>query len=48
MNEELKRIATTDKKDLDFLNEKCKEIEEDSRMGKTRDHARIDKKKDRN
>ena len=51
------RIARRDKKA--FLNEQCKEIEENNRMGKTRDlfkkiqdtrgtfHANIDTKKDR-
>ena len=35
LNEEFQGIARRDKKA--FLNEKCKEIEEDNRMGKTRD-----------
>ena len=35
LNEEFQAIARRDKKA--FLNEKCKEIEEDNRMGKTRD-----------
>ena len=35
LNAELKRIARRDKKA--FLNEQCKEIEENNRMGKTRD-----------
>ena len=34
LNAESRRIARSDKKD--FLNEKCKEIEENNRMGKTR------------
>ena len=35
LNAEFQRIATRDKKD--FLSEQCKEIEENNRMGKTRD-----------
>ena len=35
LNVELQRIARRDKKA--FLNEQCKEIEENKRMGKTRD-----------
>ena len=35
MNAEFQRIARRDKKA--FLSEKCKKIEEDNRMGKTRD-----------
>ena len=35
MNAEFQRIARRDKKP--FLNEKCEEIEENNRMGKTRD-----------
>ena len=35
LNSEFQRIARRDKKA--FLNEYCKEIEENSRMGKTRD-----------
>ena len=35
MNAELQRIARRDKKD--FLSDQCKEIEENNRMGKTRD-----------
>ena len=35
MNAEFHRIARRDKKD--FLNEQCKEAEENNRMGKTRD-----------
>ena len=35
MNAELQRIARRDKKA--FLNDQCKEIEENNRMGKTRD-----------
>ena len=34
-NAELQRIARTDKKA--FLSDQCKEIEENNRMGKTRD-----------
>ena len=36
MNAEFQRIARRDKKA--FLSDQCKEIEEDNRMGKTRDH----------
>ena len=36
MNAEFQRIARRDKKA--FLNDQCKEIEENNRMGKTRDH----------
>ena len=36
LNAEFQRRARNDKKA--FLNEKCKEIEENNRMGKTRDH----------
>ena len=36
LNAEFQRIARGDKKD--FLSEKCKETEENNRMGKTRDH----------
>ena len=58
MNQEFHRIAKRDKKA--FLNEQCKEIEENNRMGKTRDlfkkmedikgifHARMDTINDRN
>ena len=58
MNAEFQRIARRDKKA--FLSEQCKEIEENNRMGKTRDlfkkirdtkgifHAYMDKIKDRN
>ena len=57
MNEEFQRIARRDKKD--FLNGQCKEIEENSRIGKTRNlkkirdikgifHAKMDTIKDRN
>ena len=58
MNAEFQRIARRDKKA--FLNEQCKTIEENNRMGKTRDffkqmgaikgivHARICMMKDRN
>ena len=35
LNAEFQRIARRDKKS--FLNEQCKEIEENNRMGKTRD-----------
>ena len=35
LNAELQRIARRDKKA--FLSDQCKEIEENSRMGKTRD-----------
>ena len=35
MNAEFRRIARRDKKT--FLNEQCKEIEENNRMGNTRD-----------
>ena len=35
MNAELQRVARKDKKD--FLSDQCKEIEENNRMGKTRD-----------
>ena len=35
MNVEFQRIARRDKKD--FLSDQCKEIEENNRMGKTRD-----------
>ena len=35
MNAEFQRIAHRDKKD--FLSDQCKEIEENNRMGKTRD-----------
>ena len=58
MNTEFQRIARRDKKI--FLNEQCEEIEENSRMGKTRDlfkkirhsngifHAKMGSIKDRN
>ena len=58
LNEELQRIARTDKKA--FLSNQCKEIEESNRMGKTRDifkkirdtkgifHAKMGSIKDRN
>ena len=36
MNAEFQRRAKRDKKD--FLGDQCKEIEENNRMGKTRDH----------
>ena len=35
LNAEFQRIARRDKKD--FLTDKCKQIEENNRMGKTRD-----------
>ena len=58
MNAEFQRIARGDKKD--FLSDQCKEIEENNRMGKTRDlfkkirdtkatfHAKMGSIKDRN
>ena len=58
LNAELQRIARTDKKA--FLSDQCKEIEENNRMGKTRDlfkkirdtkgtfHAKMGLIKDRN
>ena len=58
MNAEFQRIARRDKKD--FLSDQCKEIEENNRMGKTRDlfkkirdtkgifHAKMSTIKDRN
>ena len=58
MNAEFQRIARTDKKT--FLSDQCKEIEGNSRMGKTRDrfkkirdtkgtfHAKMGTIKDRN
>ena len=58
MNTEFQRIARRDKKA--FLSDQCKEIEENNRMGKTRDlfknirdtkgtvHAKMDSVKDRN
>ena len=58
MNAEFQRIARRDKKA--FLNDQCKEIEENNRMGKTRDlfkkirdtngsfHAKMGAIKDRN
>ena len=58
MNAEFQRIARRDKKA--FLNDQCKEIVENSRMGKTRDlfkkirdtketlHAKMGTIKDRN
>ena len=58
MNGECQRIARRDKKA--FLSDQCKEIEEDNRMGKTRDlfkkirdtkgifHAKMDTIKDKN
>ena len=38
MNAEFQRIARDDKKA--FLSDQCKEIEENNRMGKTRDYSR--------
>ena len=38
LNAEFQRIAKRDKKD--FLSDQCKEIEENNRMGKTRDLSR--------
>ena len=58
MNAEFQRIARRDKKD--FLSKQCKEIQENNRMGKTRDlfkkisnpkgtfHANMGTIKDRN
>ena len=58
LNAEFQRIAKRDKKD--FLSDECKEIEENNRMGKTRDlfkkirdtkrifHAKMGSVKDRN
>ena len=58
MNAEFQRIARRDKKA--FLSDQCKEIEENNRMGKTRDlfkkirdakrtfHAKVGTVKDRN
>ena len=58
LNAEFQRLARRDKKD--FLNEQCKEIEENNRIGKTRElfketedikgtfHARMGTIKDRN
>ena len=58
LNAEFQRIARRDKKD--FLGDQCKEIEENNRMGKTRDlfnkvrdtkgtfHAKMRSVKDRN
>ena len=58
LNAEFQRIASRDKKD--FLSDQCKEIEENNRMGKTRDlfkkirdtkgtfHAKMSSIKDRN
>ena len=58
LNAEFQRIARRDKKA--FLSDQCKEIEENNRMGRTRDlfkkirdtkgtfHAKMDSKKDRN
>ena len=38
LNAEFTRIARRDKKA--FLSDQCKEIEENNRMGKTRDHSK--------
>ena len=38
LNSEFQRIARRDK--IDFLSEQCKEIEENNKMGKTRDLSR--------
>ena len=58
LNAEFQRIARRDKKD--FLSDQCKDIEENNRMGKTRDllkkirdtkgtfHAKMSSIKDRN
>ena len=58
MNADLQRLARRDKKD--FLSDQCKEIEENNRMGRTRDlfkkisdtkgtfHAKMGTIKDRN
>ena len=58
MNAELQKVTRRDKKD--FLNEQCKEIEKNNRMGKTGDlfkkirdtketfHAKMGTVKDRN
>ena len=57
LNTEFQRVARRDKKD--FLSDQCKEIEENNRMGKTRDlkkiretkgtcHAKMGSIKDRN
>jgi len=58
LNAEFQRIAKRDRKD--FLSDQCKEIEENNRMGKTRDllkkirdtkgtfHANMGSKKDKN
>ena len=58
MNAQFQRIAMKDKKA--FLSDQCKEIEENNRMGKTRDifkkfrdikgtfHAKMGSRKDRN
>ena len=58
LNAEFQRIVRRDKKD--FLSDQCKEIEENNRLGKTRDlfkknrdtkgtfHAKMDLIKDRN
>ena len=51
LNAEFQKIAKRDKKA--FLSDQCKEIEENNRMGKTRDikgtfHAKMGSIKDRN
>ena len=46
LNAELQRIAKRDKKN--FLREQCKEIEENSKIGKTRDLTRNGKGERRN
>ena len=38
LNAEFQRITRRDKKA--FLSDQCKELEENNRMGKTRDHSR--------
>ena len=60
LNAEFQRIARRDKKAVNFLSNQCKEIEENNRMGKTRDlfknirdtkgtfHAKMGYIKDRN
>ena len=41
LNAEFQRIARRDKKSLIFLSKQCEEIEENNRMGKTRDLFKI-------
>ena len=60
LNAEFQRIARRDKKRKGFLSDQCKEIEENNRMGNTRDlfkkirdtkgtfHAKMGSIKDRN